>query len=189
MDLSVVKTNLEKHRFRVGLYPTREAAAEHLEATVAGETIGFGGSVTIEEMGLEGRLAKRNTVIWHWRIPENRARYREFTAYLTSVNALAATGEMVNIDGSGNRLSATLFGPRKVYFVIGRNKVCPDLPSAIARAQGLASPRNNQRLSTPNPCVKDGKCHDCNSPARICCALVIHMRPMLSAEHTEVLLI
>lgn len=189
MDFGTVKTNLEKHRFKVATFAAAADAAAYLTASIKGETIGFGGSVTLMSMGLYEMLAADNTVIWHMKNPPDRRRYAEFTTYLTSVNALAETGEMVNIDGSGNRLSASLFGPKKVYFVIGRNKLAPDLPSAIERARQIASPPNCKRLNLDTPCAKTGKCHDCNSPQRICNAMCIHMRPMLGAEHSEVILI
>lgn len=189
MDFGTLKKNLENRKFAVSVFPDREAAAAHLEAGIKGEVVGFGGSITLKDMGLDERLAKNNTVIWHWHNMKNRDRYAEYTAYVTSVNAVAETGELVNIDGSGNRVAATIFGPKKVYFVVGRNKVAPDLPSAIDRARNIASPPNCKRLELRTPCVKDLRCHDCRSPDRICNVMSIHMGPMLKCDHTEVVLI
>lgn len=189
MDFATIKKNLEKHRFTVNCFPNREAAAAHLENTVKGETIGFGGSITVKDMGLYERLGTNNKVIWHWVEQGAQKRFPEFTAYITSANAVSETGELVNIDGSGNRVAASIFGPKKVFFVVGRNKICPDLNAAIDRARTVAGPANAKRINTPTPCVADGRCHDCDSPKRVCGVMSVHMRPMLSAEHTEVVLI
>lgn len=189
MDFTTVKTNLEKHRYAVSVFPDVEAASAYLEAAIKDELVGFGGSETLEKMGLYERLGKNNTMVWHWVNPDDRARNPECGVYLCSVNALAETGEMVNIDGTGNRIAATLFGPKKVYFVIGRNKIRPDLQSAVARARQVAGPLDAIRLKRKTPCVTDGKCRDCASPERICGVLAVYMRPMLGAEHTEVVLV
>ena len=101
--------------------------------------------------------------------------------YITSANGVSKTGELVNIDGTGNRVSQTLF-TGKVYFVIGNNKVCPDLTSAMERAKQIAAPKNAARLHNPDPCAKTGVCVDCNSPARICHSIVILERPSNGME-------
>ncbi|MDR3077216.1 MAG: lactate utilization protein [Planctomycetota bacterium] len=189
MDLSKIRKRLEKNGFTVSCFARANEAAEYLEQSLRGETIGFGGSVTLRDMGLYERLGKNNTVIWHWKTPEARNRYPEFTAYLTSVNAASETGELVNIDGAGNRVAASIFGPKKVFFILGSNKVRPDLASAIDRARNVASPLNAKRLERKTPCVASGKCHDCSSPERICGVMSIHMRPLIGAERSEVVLI
>lgn len=184
-----VKANLEKRGFAVSAFATSAEAVRYLADSVKGETVGFGGSITLQDMGLYEVLGENNTVVWHWKNHADRDRFPEFTAYLSSVNGLAETGEMVNIDGTGNRLAATLYGPKKVYFVIGRNKLVPTLERAVDRARNIASPINAKRLGRKTPCVETGRCHDCNSPERICGAAVLHMRPMLGAERTEVILV
>ena len=189
VDFSEVRRNLEKNRFVVSCFSDCESASRHLEEAVEKEVVGFGGSVTLRDMGLYERLAGKNTVLWHWVDKTARSRYSELTAYVTSANAIAETGEIVNMESSGNRVSGSLFGPKKVFFVAGRNKVCPDLSSAIRRARTVASPLNARRLDVPTPCVADGICHDCDSPSRICCAINIQMRPIMNIEHTEVILI
>ena len=189
MDFTTIKRNLERHGFVVSVCKDSAEAAGHMTRELDGETIGFGGSITTDSMGLYGELAKNNRVFWHWKNAEDKARFAEFTAYVTSANAVSETGELVNIDGAGNRVASTLYGPGKVYFLIGKNKIRPDLPSAIDRARNVASPLNAKRLNAATPCVTDLRCHDCNSPGRICGAMVIHMRPMKSAKKTEVVLI
>ena len=189
MDLSVIRGNLEKNGFAASCFAKAGEAADYLERSLKGETIGFGGSVTLRDMGLYERLGKNNTVLWHWKTPDARSRYPEFTVYLTSVNAAAETGELVNIDGGGNRVAASLFGPGKVFFILGSNKIRPDLASAIDRARNLASPLNARRLERKTPCAASGRCHDCSSPERICGVISIHLRPMTGAKRTEALLI
>lgn len=190
-DLDVFAANLKRHGYAVSRFADPGAAVEHLRADISGETVGFGASVTLDELGLYEALGERNEVIWHWRGrgEAERSRVGEFTVFLTSVNAAALTGELVNIDGTGNRVACSLYRPDRVYFVIGRNKLEPDLASAVDRARNVASPKNARRLGFDLPCAKDLRCHDCNSPRRICRALVVHMRPMYSAKHTEIVLV
>lgn len=192
MKLETVKKNLEDRGYTVRLFPTGAEAADYLEDTVAGKTVGFGGSVTLDALGLYERLGKRCKTIWHWKWEDASAARREAQTadiYLTSVNALAETGELVNIDGAGNRVASTLFGNEKVYFVIGRNKLAPTVDAAVWRARNIASPRNAQRLGRKTPCaVKGDRCYDCRSPERICRGLVTLWGPMLGME-AEVLLI
>ena len=108
----------------------------------------------------------------------------ESTVYILSANGVSETGELVNIDGSGNRLAASLFGPKKVYYIIGKNKIEPDLKSAMDRARNTACTKNAMRFQIKTPCVANGgdKCYDCNSPARICNAFLILERPCSGME-------
>ena len=112
--------------------------------------------------------------------------------FLTSVNALSQTGEMVNIDGTGNRVAASLFGSQEVFFVLGINKITPDLASAIYRARNVAAPLNSKKnkKSSFNPCAKlEEKCYDCGSPDRICNALTIYYKKMRNMQTMEVIII
>ncbi|MBP0981129.1 MAG: LUD domain-containing protein, partial [Oscillospiraceae bacterium] len=84
---------------------------------------------------------------------------------------------------------STLYGPKKVYFICGTNKITPDLTSAIERARTIAAPLNAKRLNRKTPCAVTGKCADCNCPDRICSAMVIYMRPMMAASLTEVIIV
>ena len=108
----------------------------------------------------------------------------ESTVYILSANGVAETGELVNIDGTGNRLAASLFGPKRVYYIIGKNKIAPDLASAVERARNTACTKNAMRFQIHTPCVADGgkKCYDCNSPERICNAFLILERPLNGME-------
>ena len=184
MDWERLRKNFEGHGFCVSFFETKEEASDYIFSQLEGEKIAIGGSVTVQEMGIAGRLAERNEVIWHWDSPgrETLLRAREARIYLTSVNAASETGELVNIDGTGNRVSQTLFGPERVYYIIGTNKLCPDLLSAVNRAKNVAAPKNAARLKAKTPCVTTGKCMDCSSPGRICRSTVIVERPSVGME-------
>ena len=109
--------------------------------------------------------------------------------YLTSVNGLAETGELINIDGAGNRVASTLYGHKKVYFLVGRNKLAPTYDEALWRARNIAAPKNAQRLQKKTPCaVKGDRCYNCKSPERICRGLVVLWGPMMGME-AEVILV
>ena len=96
--------------------------------------------------------------------------------FLSSVNAVTLNGELVNIDGIGNRVNSTVFGPGKVILVAGYNKIVDDVQEGIKRIKNVAAPLNARRLNIDVPCAKLGKCVDCNSPNRICRVIVIHER-------------
>ena len=128
-----VKKNLEDRGYAVEVFASGAEAAAYLDGAVDGKSVGFGGSLTLDQLGLYDALGKHNTVVWHWKQDAGPAR-REgmFTdVYLSSANGLAETGEIVNIDGNGNRVAATLFGHEKVYLVIGRNKLAPTYEEAL----------------------------------------------------------
>lgn len=186
-----VKKNLEDRGYAVEVFASGAEAAAYLDGAVDGKSVGFGGSMTLDQLGLYDALGKHNTVVWHWKQDAGPAR-REgmFTdVYLSSANGLAETGEIINIDGNGNRVAATLFGHEKVYFVIGRNKLAPTYEEALWRARNIASPKNAQRLGKKTPCaVKGDRCYDCKSPDRICRGLVTLWGPMMGME-TEILLV
>ena len=179
MEQELLKKNFERHGFKTSFFDTKEAAAEYLKNQISGKKVAMGGSVTAQEMGLFELLSGNNEVIWHWKKTgrETLMEARSAEVYITSANGVSRTGELVNIDGTGNRVSQTLFGPEKVYFIVGANKVCPDLASAMERAKKIAAPKNAARLRVPTPCAKTGVCVDCSSPARICHSTVILERP------------
>lgn len=190
-DFSKVEQALKDRGYAVSTFSTAQEAAAYLDRQIDGKTVGFGGSVTLQDMGLYELLSRHNTVIWHWKSKDPAARRDALMTqiYISSVNGLAQTGEMVNIDGSGNRVAATLFGHEKVYFVIGRNKLAPTYEEALWRARNIAGPKNARRLGLKTPCaIKADRCYDCKSPGRICRGLVTLWSPMLDMA-AEVLLV
>ena len=190
-DFTKVQKNLEARGYTVKAFATAAEAADYLDGAIDGKTVGFGGSATLDALGIYDRLAKHNTVVWHWKQEADAARKAamQTQVYLTSANALAETGEIINIDGVGNRLAGTLFGHEKVYFVIGRNKLAPDYEKAVWRARNVAGPHRAQQLGKKTPCaVKADRCYDCKSPDRVCNAMVTLWGPMTGME-TEILLV
>lgn len=190
-DFTTVQTALETRGYTIHTFATGKEAAAYLDTQLDGVTIGIGGSGTVRDCGVYELLETHNTVYWHWKQEPDEARRHAVTTdyYLTSANALAETGEIVNIDGAGNRVASTLFGHKKVYFLIGRNKLCPDGDSALWRARNVAAPRRAQQMNRKTPCAaKADKCYDCKSPERICRGCVTLWGPMLGME-AEVLLI
>lgn len=166
-----------------------------MNSVLDGRRIGCGGSATLQQLGLIDSLAEHNRLFTHTGKTGAEfeamlsAELRDTDVYLTSANALAETGELVNIDGNGNRVASTLFGHQKVYFILGRNKIAPTLDAAIWRARNVAAPKNAQRLRRRTPCaVKADRCYDCNSPDRICKGLVVLWRAMGMSEMEVVLI-
>ena len=188
-DFTQVKENLERRGFDVSCFATATEAADYLADKLAGKSVGHGGSVTLQQMGLLDRLADRATVYSHWN-GHSFAQAAAAPVYLTSVNGLAETGELINIDGTGNRVASTIFGHEEVYFIVGVNKLAPDYDAALWRARNIASPQNAQRLHKKTPCAARGdKCYDCNSPERICRALTVLWEKPTGVGRAEVVLI
>lgn len=175
-NIELLRKNLEANGFQTSYFTTKEEAAAYLDKEIDQTTAAIGGSMTVREMDLYPRLASHNRVIWHWEEGDlQEAMATE--VYITSANGVAETGEIINIDGTGNRVSSTLYGHKKVYFVIGSNKIAPDYDQALWRARNIASPKNAQRIGVRTPCaVKGDKCYNCKSPERICNALVVLWR-------------
>jgi len=196
MDFSTVSKNLRDRGFAVQCFATSQEAAAYLDGQIDGKSVGFGGSITLEEMGMYDRLSKHNpSVLSHWHapegmsVPELRVASMKTDVYLCSANALAESGEIVNIDGTGNRVSSELFGHEKVYLVIGRNKIAASYDEAVWRARNVASPKNAHRMGVKTPCAeKADRCYDCKSPERICRALVVLWERVKSCK-MEVILI
>ena len=186
-DWNKLCATLESRGYRVRRFATAREAADYLDAQIDGKTVAFGGSVTLKEMGLYPRLSAHNQVVWHWEGDQKEAAVST-DVYISSVNALAETGELVNIDGAGNRVASTVYGHQAVYFVVGSNKIVPDYDSALWRARNIAAPKNAQRLGVQTPCAAKGdRCYDCKSPQRICRALVVYWEKPRSMDMEVVL--
>lgn len=171
MDFSQIKQNFERHGFATQLFATKEAARRYLAGILQNRTIGFGGSETLREMGLFEALQQHNVVVWHNKVPGMAVRKLANCAdvYITSANAVTETGEIVNIDGTGNRVAMTAFGPEVCYYIVGKNKITPTIGEAYSRCKNVAAPLNARRVGAKTPCaVKGDKCYNCNSPGRIC---------------------
>ena len=195
MNVSLLQANLEKLGYTVSVFERKEDATDYLSSSISGKTVGFGGSVTLSQMNLYENLAAKNSVFWHLKMKDgqNVMQVRKDASnaqiYITSANAISLNGEIVNIDNTGNRVAAATFGCDKVYFVIGKNKIAPNLEQAIVRARNVASPLNAKRLGLKTPCALNAdKCYDCNSPQRICRNLSVFWKKPTGSEY-EVILI
>lgn len=193
MDWDKVTSNLEARGFAVVLCDTAAQATDFLTGAIHGKTVGFGGSMTLDRLGLFQRLSADNQCFWHWKTPgpETVAAAAAAQVYVTSVNALAETGELINIDGGGNRISAAASAKEAVYYVVGQNKIAPDFDQALWRARNVASPLNARRLNRKTPCAqgKELKCYDCQSPERICNGLSVLWRKLSGTKTCTVVLV
>lgn len=175
IDFNELEHNFTKRGFGFKLFDTKEQAVNYVVGECKGKSVGFGGSVTLDQLGVYEKL-KDNGIDahWHWR---NEPIYMDGEIYLTSANGISKTGEVVNIDGTCNRVAATLYNTKRCIIVCGVNKLTIDLQSAIERARNISAPLNAKRLNKKVPCVITGKCEDCQSPERICKAMVVLMNP------------
>lgn len=181
---------LEKHGFGARFATNREEAAQFIMATAADcKTVGIAGTHTVRALGVIPMLEQAGKTVYdHWKLKvgtpaELQCRRDQLRAdlFLSSVNAVTMTGEIVNRDGCGNRTNSMTFGPGKVILVAGRNKVVQDLDSAFMRIETVAAPIRAMSLKRKTPCVKSGFCMDCDSPERICrVTSIIHRKPMFT---------
>lgn len=193
MNFDHLREKLEKNGFTVSVFATGEEAAAYLNEQIDQRTVGMGGSMTIAELGLRESLSRHNVVFSHGFTPAPPAQVQQLAAgaevYLLSANGIAGdTGEILNIDGTGNRVSSSLYGHRKVYLLAGRNKISPNFHSALQRVRNVVAPKNAQRLGRKTPCAAKGdRCYDCDSPERICRGLTVLYKKMGSMDMEVVL--
>ena len=189
--------SLEGNGFTALFCATPEAAAEYIIAgAVDAVSVGFGGSMSIVSLGVEKILREQGKEILNHssaafsRDERLEVMRRQLTCdlFLSGSNALTLNGELVNIDATGNRVAAMLFGPRKVIVVVGRNKLVDGTPhDAIVRVKAWATPPNAKRLNFKTPCAATGFCSDCNSPDRLCRATtIIDRKPRFTDLHVLV---
>ena len=194
MDLEKTIQNLRKNEFEVSYFETAAEAAAYLDSRIDGKTVGFGDSETLRVMGVPELLATHNTVYNPIGVHDDDefddiAKKTQLTdVFLTSVNGISETGEMVNIDGTGNRVAGSIFGHEKVYMVASTKKIEPTLEEAIFRARNVAAPTNPKKFGYATPCAKTGKCYDCHAPRRICNVMAIYMQKMNGMD-VEVVLV
>ena len=187
--------NLARRNMQAFYCPTaEEAVSKVLELIPAGSSVTWGGSMSIRDIGIPDALRAKGCydVLDRDLVEGDEAKVqmyvRAFTTdvYLSSANAISEDGVIVNIDGNGNRVAAITWGPKKVIFVIGINKVAQTVEAALARARSTASPINAARFDIKTPCQTDGVCHNCNSPESIC-NYVHFLRNSPRSKHTVIL--
>ena len=162
-----------------GYYAASREEAKQIALSLIdeGASVTMGGAMSAHEIGLVEAL-KSGSYNFIDRDAFSDRRAAMLAAYdadvfLSSVNAMTEDGELVNIDGNANRVSAIAQGPKKVIFIVGMNKVCSDLDGAMKRARNVAAPINAQRFGLSTPCSKTGACMNCKSPDTICCQFLI----------------
>lgn len=169
-----------------------EALKLALSLIPEGSTVTMGGGMSVHEIGLVKALKEGNyEFIDRDEMEDKRAAMLaayDADVFLASANALTTDGVLVNIDGNANRVSAIAQGPKKVVFIVGLNKLCGDVDSAMKRARNVAAPINAQRFDLSTPCAKTGACADCKSPDTICCQFLI-TRYSLHKDRIHVILV
>ena len=189
--------NLKQRHYEAFFCHTAQEAVEKITGMIPeGSSVTWGGSMTIRDMGLTRALHNKEGLdIWDRDLAPDREAAQEINRrafyadyYLSSVNAMSEDGEIVNIDGNGNRVAAITFGPKHVILVVGINKVAQNLEAAISRARSLAAPVNMMRFADLNtPCKHDGTCHDCKSPDSICNYIQIMRNSHPTGRHIVVI--
>ena len=183
-----------KSRNMSGYYAAtkEEALKKALELIPEESTVTMGGAMSAHEIGLVDAL-KEGNYLFIDRDQESDKRAAMLKAYsadvfLSGVNAMTEDGVLINIDGNANRVSAIAQGPKKVIFIVGINKICNDVDSAMKRARNVAAPINAQRFGLNTPCAKTGSCMNCKSPDTICCQFLI-TRYSKHADRIHVILV
>ena len=184
----ILVNNLKNRHFDAWYCDTKEAALEKaLELIPEGATVGWGGVLSAQQIGLFDALREGNYNLYdrdRCETAEQREQMMKDAlfsdVFLTGANGLSLDGQMVNIDGTGNRVAAIVYGPKKVLVIAGMNKVCDTLDQAIDRAREVAAPMNMMRFMKDTPCAATGKCGDCKKEGCICNQIVItrHCRPV-----------
>ena len=184
----ILVKNLQNRHFEAYYCPNRESALKKaLELIPEGASVGWGGAMSCGQIGLLDALRQGKYQVFdreRCETPEEKeqAMRNGLTAdvFLTGANGLSLDGQMVNIDGTGNRVAAIVYGPKKILVVAGMNKVMDTLEAAVRRARTVAAPMNQQRFMLNNPCSVTGTCGDCKSETCICNQILItrHCRPV-----------
>lgn len=188
--LETLEKNLEKRGFNTVSVQSKNEIHELVSEMIPSDkTVGLGGSVTLRELELDTVLAKRgNTLFNHWEpdlsfedsvIIRKNQQHADF--FLTSINAITRDGQLVNIDGVGNRVSSMIFGPGHVMAFVGINKIVRDVHEALDRIKNVTSPKNSKRLGMKTPCAKTGHCAECSGEVSACrVTTIIDFRPALT---------
>jgi hypothetical protein len=194
--LEELSAKLIKRGFTTVILNTADTVKEFISKTIpVNATVGLGGSVTLRETGIDILLKSRGNIVFdHWDSSKSfegnlDTRRKQLTSdyFLTSINAVTTDGELVNIDGAGNRVAAMIFGPKHVIAIVGYNKIASNIDEAIWRTKNIASAKNCKRLGLSTPCAKTGFCLDCKPPVSICrITTIIDYKPMLT-EFTIIL--
>ncbi len=177
--------NLEKRNMEGFFAGTKEEAVALImeKFLTAGKSVCFGGSMSLTESGLMEELKKGDCILYDRTTAKTPEELREMKAnminsdyFLMSTNAITTDGELINIDGTGNRVSYLCYGPENVIILAGMNKVVSSVEDGVRRVRDIASPPNTVRLNKNTPCAQTGRCGDCYSEDCICSQIVITRR-------------
>jgi len=190
---------LKKKNFEPYFFETSAEARQFILSRIQpGETVGIGGSATLREnLQIVPEIRKQgNTVYDHWEAENDRQRrialkrsHRGVDVFLSSTNAIAADGTLVNLDGGGNRVASLCSGPKRVIVVAGVNKLVESVDEAIHRTRNRAAVQRVLKGQIKTPCEVTGVCSDCSAPRRICSALLILMQKPHDIDQFTVILV
>ena len=177
----VLVKNLRKRHFEAYYCATKDEALKQVLALMPeGSSVGWGGAISAAQVGVQEAVHAGNyQVIDRDRVSDPAEKLRcmrqcfDADYFITGANAISLDGQMVNIDGNGNRVGMIVYGPKNIIVVAGMNKVCPTLEDAVKRARTVAAPMNQQRFGLPNPCTCTGVCADCLTETSICNQILI----------------
>ncbi|MGI5848906.1 MAG: lactate utilization protein [Christensenellales bacterium] len=193
LNLEILKKNFNKRGFNTVVCNDKQKAINYILETFPVKDdmiIGMGNSLTLESLGIKEIWAKQISAIYQ-HVPgsseDETKKALLADIYLTSANAVSYDGQIVNIDGTGNRIAATCYGPKQVIYVIGKNKITESLEEAINRARNTAAVKNAKRYNRKTPCTITGKCEDCLSPECICSVMTIHRKKPYGLKITLIL--
>ena len=176
-DIQKCVDALNKKGYHAVSVPDAQSAVKKvLEIIGKYESVGAGGSMTLEETSIVDALLQRGNTVYSSAVAKKMGTDKEEAkkkgmsadVYLSSTNALTLEGDLINIDAIGNRVAGMFYGPDKVVVVTGKNKLTANPHTAVRRIKEIASPMNTKRLGLDTPCAKTGKCSECSSPQRIC---------------------
>lgn len=188
---------LKKNGFSALYFQSGEEASEFIMKNVkSGDKVGFGGSMTVKKLGIQEKVRSMGGIVLDHGDPILSPEEKMETmrgellsdVFLCSSNAVTLEGELVNIDGVGNRVAAMSFGPKKVIVVAGINKICKNEATAFERLEQIAAPKNCVRLNMPNPCTKTGVCMDCKADTRACRIYSVIKRKPMRTDITVVII-
>lgn len=171
--------NLRQNGFDARAFSTGAEAVDAALALIGTRSVGFGGSVTLRDLGIYNRLVEQGNEAWFAKgftgvdVPDVYARAQQAQVFLSSSNAVTETGCLVNIDGRGNRVSGLIFGHEQVIVIAGKNKLVDTVEDGIRRIKGYSAGLNARRLGAKTPCAVDLVCRNCRSKDRICRSIVI----------------
>ena len=180
--LNLAAAKLAANQFGASVFETKEEAAEFLKQNIpSGSSVGVGGSLTLDELSMLEWLRAKPDIrfIDSYAMEDKKQAYRESLladVYLMSSNAVTMDGMLYNVDGTGNRVAALIYGPEKVFVVAGVNKLVRNAQEAKIRVEETAAPANCARLKKDNPCVETGSCMHCSHASTICNQFVLSRR-------------